>query len=76
VVGMPDARYGEEVKAVVVLRPGVAPVTGEEIAAWSRLHLAAYKRPRIVEIRDTLPLGPTGKVQKAALRNPAAGRAA
>ena len=76
VVGMPDARYGEEVKAVVVLRPGVAPVTGEEIAAWSRLHLAAYKRPRRVEIRDTLPLGPTGKVLKSALRNTPAGRAA
>jgi len=68
VVGMPDARYGEEVRAVVVLRPGVAPVTGEEIAAWSRLHLAAYKRPRVVEIRETLPLGPTGKVLKSALR--------
>jgi long-chain acyl-CoA synthetase len=70
VVGVPHARYGEDVKAVVTLRPG-ASVTAAEIVDWARLHLAAYKRPRIVEIRDALPVGPTGKVLKTALRDAA-----
>ena len=70
VVGVPHARYGEDVKAVVTLKPG-AGATPEEIVAWAGEHLASYKRPRIVEIRDTLPVGPTGKVLKAALREAA-----
>ena len=70
VVGVPHARYGEDVKAVVTLKPG-ATATADEIISWARPHLAAYKRPRIVEIRDQLPVGPTGKVLKAALRDAA-----
>ena len=70
VVGIPHARYGEDVKAVVTLKPG-ATATAEEIVAWAQHHLAAYKRPRFVEIRDQLPTGPTGKVLKAALRDAA-----
>ena len=67
VVGVPHARYGEDVKAVITLRPGTT-ATAEEIIAWAQGHLAAYKRPRSVEIREALPLGPTGKVLKSALR--------
>jgi long-chain acyl-CoA synthetase len=67
VVGVPDARYGEDVKAVVVLRAGVT-TSPEEIMAWCRDKLASYKRPRLVEVRAALPLGPTGKVLKQALR--------
>jgi long-chain acyl-CoA synthetase len=67
VVGVPHPRYGEEVKAVVVLKPG-ASASPEALTAWARQHLAAYKRPRIVELRDCLPTGPTGKVLKSALR--------
>ena len=67
VVGVPHARYGEDVKAVVTLKPGTT-ATAEEIIAWAQGHLAAYKRPRSVEIREALPLGPTGKVLKSALR--------
>ncbi|MGI8684982.1 MAG: long-chain-fatty-acid--CoA ligase [Acidimicrobiales bacterium] len=70
VVGVDHRRYGEEVKAVVTLRPGAA-VTSTELTAWCRDRLAAYKYPRIIEVRDTLPLGPTGKVLKQALRTPA-----
>ena len=70
VVGIPHARYGEDVKAVVTLKPG-ASVTADEIVAWAGSRLAAYKRPRIVEIRDRLPVGPTGKVLKSALRQAA-----
>ena len=67
VVGVPDPRYGEEVKAVVVLKPGAA-ATPQEITAWCRDRLASYKRPRIVDIVDSLPMGATGKVLKSALR--------
>jgi len=70
VVGVPHARYGEDVKAVVTLKPGAA-ATPDDIITWAEPHLAAYKRPRIVEIRDALPVGPTGKVLKAALRTAA-----
>ncbi|HEX2048911.1 MAG TPA: AMP-binding protein, partial [Acidimicrobiales bacterium] len=70
VVGVPDPRYGEEVKAAVVLRPG-ASATPQEIAAWCRDRLAPYKRPRIVEILARLPVGATGKVLKSALRTAA-----
>jgi long-chain acyl-CoA synthetase len=59
VLGVPDERLGEEVKAYVVLRPG-ASVTSEELIAWSSEQMAAFKYPRTVEFRDALPLGPTG----------------
>jgi long-chain acyl-CoA synthetase len=67
IVGVPHPRYGEEVKAVVTLKPG-ATADPDEILAWCRTRLAAYKRPRTVEVRDSLPLGPTGKVLKQVLR--------
>ena len=67
VIGVPDERLGEEVKAFVVLKPGQA-LTADELVAWSKEQLAAYKYPRIVEIRDSLPVGPTGKVFKRGLR--------
>ena len=67
VVGVPDERLGEEIKAFVVLKPN-ATLTADELIAWSREQLAAFKYPRIVEFRDSLPVGPTGKVVKRALR--------
>lgn len=66
VVGVPDDRLGEEIKAYVVLKPG-ASLTPDELVAWSKDQLAAYKYPRTVEIRESLPVGPTGKVFKRAL---------
>jgi long-chain acyl-CoA synthetase len=68
VVGIPHPRYGEEVKAVVILEPG-ASVDPTEIVDWCRERLAAYKYPRVVEVRDSLPLGATGKVLKHALKS-------
>jgi long-chain acyl-CoA synthetase len=69
VIGVPHDRYGEEVCAVVIARPGVAPDDrlAEEIIAWSRERLAAYKYPRRVEFLDEFPLGPSGKVLKRRL---------
>ncbi len=67
VIGVPDAKFGEEVKAVVALKPGRA-ATPEELIAYCKERLAAYKYPRVVEIIDALPKGPTGKILKRELR--------
>ena len=63
IIGTKDARRGETVKAVVVLKEtSRGKVTPEEIIAWSREKMAAYKVPRVVEFVDTLPKSATGKV--------------
>ncbi len=68
VVGVPHKTLGEEVKAVVQLRPGSA-ATDEELRAFCREHLADFKVPEYVEIRDEpLPRNPAGKVLKNVLR--------
>lgn len=66
VVGVPDSVYGEEVKAFITTRPG-SSLDAAEVVSWARNELAAHKYPRLVEIRETLPLGPTGKVLKRML---------
>jgi long-chain acyl-CoA synthetase len=68
VVGVPDERLGEEVKAFIVKRPSAAATTEREIIEWCRDNCAAYKYPRLVEFRDSLPVGATGKILKRALR--------
>lgn len=66
VIAVPDDRVGEEVAAVVMLKPG-AEATADEITAFVKERIAADKYPRIVRIVDDLPLGPTGKVLKRAI---------
>ena len=68
VIGKPDERLGEEVVAVVALREG-ASVSAEEIIAYCRERLAAYKYPREIRFMAELPKGPSGKILKAALRD-------
>jgi long-chain acyl-CoA synthetase len=68
VIGKPDDRLGEEVVAVVALHPG-ASATAEEIIAYTRERLAAYKYPREIRFMAELPKGPSGKILKAALRD-------
>ncbi|OLF09041.1 long-chain-fatty-acid--CoA ligase [Actinophytocola xinjiangensis] len=65
VVGVPHDSHGEEVKAYVI---PAGPVTADELVAWCKENMAAYKYPRIVELRDTLPMTATGKILKRELR--------
>jgi long-chain acyl-CoA synthetase len=69
VIGVPDAALGEEVGAAVVLKPGSA-TTPEELRAYVKEQVAAYKYPRFVWLLDALPKGPTGKVLKREIRVP------
>lgn len=68
VIGVPHQSHGEEVMAVLALRPG-HQATAEEIIEYCKQQLAAYKYPRIVEFRDALPKGATGKILKRVLRD-------
>ena len=67
VIGVPDARYGEELMAWVKLREGAA-VTEEELRAYCREQIAHFKVPRYVRFTDDFPMTVTGKVQKFRLR--------
>lgn len=67
VIGVPHESHGEEVKAVVALGKD-AKVSPDELKTFCKDRLAAYKYPRIVEIIDALPKGPTGKILKRELR--------
>lgn len=68
VIGVPDAKQGEEVMAFVVLKEG-SGVTEKEIMEWSKKQMAAYKYPRMVEIRKNLPMTATGKILKKDLKS-------
>lgn len=67
VFGVPDQKYGEEVCAWIVLKPGET-ATEEEIRNWCRERIAHYKVPRYVRFVDDLPMTVTGKAQKFVMR--------
>jgi acyl-CoA synthetase (AMP-forming)/AMP-acid ligase II len=69
VIGVPDEKWGETVKALVVLAPE-STATEEELIEWCRDKLAHYKCPTSVEFRDVLARTATGKLQKFKLRAP------
>jgi len=69
VIGVPDDKWGETIKALVVLREG-AELSEEDLVAFCRERLAGFKTPRSVEFRDALPRTATGKLQKFLLRKP------
>jgi long-chain acyl-CoA synthetase len=66
VAGVPDAYRGETVKAFVVLKPGAA-LTADELSAYCRERLAAFKVPKLVEFRESLPKSAVGKILRRAL---------
>jgi long-chain acyl-CoA synthetase len=69
VVGVPDSYRGESPKAFVVLKPAFeGQITEQEILDWSKENMAAYKRPRAVEFRSSLPKSGTGKILHRLLR--------
>ncbi|MFC2067025.1 class I adenylate-forming enzyme family protein [Chloroflexota bacterium] len=67
VIGVPDEEWGEEPKAIVVLKQGET-ATPEEIMEYCRARLASFKRPRAVAFVDSLPRNPMGKILKRELR--------
>ncbi len=66
VIGVPHESHDEEIKAVVVLKPGATATPGE-LVEWSKEQMAAYKYPRLFEIVDALPMTATGKILKREL---------
>ncbi|MDX1376843.1 MAG: long-chain-fatty-acid--CoA ligase [Burkholderiales bacterium] len=69
VIGVPDAQWGEAVKACVVLRPGAQAGAGE-IIEYMRARLAHYKCPKSIDFLEAIPRNPTGKILKRVLREP------
>ncbi len=66
VIGVPHESHGEEIKAYVIPNPG-ASITPEDLVAWGKEQMAAYKYPRVVEVVESLPMTATGKILKREL---------
>jgi fatty-acyl-CoA synthase len=71
VIGVPDARYGEELMAWIVLRQGAEPLTAEAVREFCAGRLTHYKIPRYVHVVDGFPMTVTGKVRKVEMREQA-----
>jgi fatty-acyl-CoA synthase len=71
VIGVPDARYGEEIMAWVRTRPGAAGLTVDNVRSFCQGKIAHYKIPRYVHVADEFPMTVTGKVQKYKMRDTA-----
>ncbi|MFE4838072.1 AMP-binding protein [Arthrobacter sp. NPDC056691] len=74
VIGVPDARYGEELMACIILKPGAEPVDAAAVAEFCRGKLAHYKVPRYVDVRDSFPMTVSGKIRKVEMREEAVAR--
>jgi acyl-CoA synthetase (AMP-forming)/AMP-acid ligase II len=69
VIGVPDEKWGEAVKAVVVLKPGITP-NPDDIIAFARSRIAAFKAPKSIDFIDALPRSASGKILRRMLREP------
>jgi acyl-CoA synthetase (AMP-forming)/AMP-acid ligase II len=65
VIGVPDAKWGEAVKAIVIARD---PLEADELIAWCATQIASYKKPKHVAFVDEFPVLPSGKINKVRLR--------
>ncbi|MET4540922.1 fatty-acyl-CoA synthase [Arthrobacter bambusae] len=74
VIGVPDDKYGEELIACIILKPGAAALTAGDLAEYCRGKLAHYKIPRYVDVRDSFPMTVSGKVRKVDMRQEAVSR--
>ncbi|AXJ08359.1 AMP-binding protein [Arthrobacter sp. PM3] len=74
VIGVPDAKYGEELMACVIMKPGAAPLDAAGLAEFCRGKLAHYKIPRYVDVRESFPMTVSGKIRKVDMRQEAAAR--
>jgi fatty-acyl-CoA synthase len=74
VIGVPDARYGEELMACIILKPGAEPLDAASLADFCRGKLAHYKVPRYVDVRESFPMTVSGKVRKVEMREEAVAR--
>jgi fatty-acyl-CoA synthase len=72
VIGVPDAKYGEELMAWIRMRPGAEPLDAARVREFATGKLAHYKIPRYVHIVDDFPMTVTGKVRKVEMRQQAA----
>ncbi|MEJ2719154.1 MAG: long-chain fatty acid--CoA ligase, partial [Deltaproteobacteria bacterium] len=68
VVGIPDAKVGERIKAFVILKKDVKGVTGYELIRWCRERIVEYKVPQYIEFRDMLPKSKVGKMLRRDIR--------
>ncbi len=69
VVGLPDEKVGERIKAYVVLKEDVKGITGYELIKWCREYLVSYKVPHYIEFRDMLPKSKVGKLLRREIRS-------
>jgi fatty-acyl-CoA synthase len=74
VIGVPDAKYGEELMACIILKPGAGPLDAASLAEFCRGKLAHYKIPRYVDVRESFPMTVSGKIRKVDMRREAAAR--
>ncbi len=69
VVGVPDAKVGERIKAYVVLKQDIKGISGYDLIKWCRTTLAPYKIPHYIEFRDMLPKSKVGKLLRREIRD-------
>lgn len=67
-IGVPDARYGEELMAWIRMRPGAAPLDAAAVREFCSGRIAHQKIPRYVKVVDAFPMTVTGKIRKVEMR--------